>query len=273
MIEERGDAAKRLAGRTAIVVGGGQTPGDTIGNGKATAQLFAHHGARVLVVDRALDRAQETVSAIERAGGEARAHVANVTDEAAGPAMVAAAREAWGQVDIVHYNVGIGSGDLGVRRTALEDWNTIHDVNLTGAFLTAKAAIPALRESAAGSLIFVSSIASKAGVDMSAYKTSKAGLNALAQTLAVTNAKAGVRVNTILPGLMDTPMAIEGIADARGVGKDDLRSERDRAVPLGRKMGTAWDVAYAALWLAGDESRFVTGIELPIDGGQLARRG
>ena len=273
MIEERGDPARRLAGRTAIVVGGGQTPGDTIGNGRATAQLFAHHGAHVLVVDRDLARAEETVSAIAHAGGEARAHVANVTHEAAGPAMMAAAREAFGAVDLVHYNVGIGSGDLGVRRTALADWNAIHEVNLTGAFLTARAAVPVLRENGGGAMIFVSSIASRAGVDMSAYKTSKAGLNALAHTLALANARHGIRVNTILPGLMDTPMAIEGIAESRGVGKDELRAQRDRAVPLGHKMGTAWDVAYAALWLASDEARFVTGVELPVDGGQLTRLG
>jgi NAD(P)-dependent dehydrogenase (short-subunit alcohol dehydrogenase family) len=273
VIEERGDPGRRLAGKVAVIVGGGQTPGDTIGNGKATAQLFAHHGARVVVVDRAADRAQETVSAITRADGEAVACVANVTSEEAGAAMMAAATDPWGRVDIVHYNVGIGSGDLGVQKTTLADWNAIHDVNLTGAFLTSQAAIPALREAGGGSMLFTSSIASIAGVNMSAYKTSKAGLNALAHSLAVSNARHGVRVNSILPGLMDTPMAIEGISTARGVTKDELRSARDASVPLGRKMGTAWDIAYAALWLASDEARFVTGIELVIDGGQLARIG
>ena len=273
MIEERGDPGRRLAGKVAVVVGGGQTPGDTIGNGRATAQLFAHHGARVVVVDRDQDRANETVSTIQRGGGEALPCVASVASESGGGEMMAAATGEWGQVDIVHYNVGIGAGDLGVGRTALADWNAIHEVNLTGAFLTAQAAVPALREAGGGVLLFISSIASVAGVNMSAYKTSKAGLNALAHTLALTNAKHGIRVNTILPGLMDTPMAIEGISAARGVSKDELRSQRDSAVPLGRKMGTAWDIAYAALWLASDEARFVTGIELPVDGGQLTRIG
>ena len=273
MIEERGDPGRRLDGKVAVVVGGGQTPGDTIGNGRATAQLFAHHGARVVVVDRDQDRAGETVSTIQRAGGEAIPCLADVTSESAGVAMMEAATAEWGRVDIVHYNVGIGAGDRGAARTSLEDWNAIHDVNLTGAFLTSQAAVLALRQSGGGVLLFVSSIASVAGVNMSAYKTSKAGLNALAHSLALTNARHGIRVNTILPGLMDTPMAIEGISAARGVSKQELRSERDAAVPLGRKMGTAWDIAYAALWLASDEARFVTGIELPVDGGQLTRRG
>ena len=273
MIEERGDPGRRLEGKVAVVVGGGQTPGDTIGNGRATAQLFAHHGARVVVVDRDEERAGQTVSTIGRAGGEAIACVANVTSESGGAEMMAAATGEWGRVDIVHHNVGIGAGDLGVQRTALADWNTIHEVNLTGAFLTAKAAVSAMREGGGGVLLFVSSIASLAGVNMSAYKTSKAGLNALAHSLALANARHGIRVNTILPGLMDTPMAIEGISAARGVSKDELRSQRDAAVPLGQKMGTAWDIAYAALWLASDEARFVTGVELPVDGGQLTRRG
>ena len=273
MIEERGDPARRLEGRVAVIVGGGQTPGDTIGNGKATAQLFAHHGARVVVVDRDRARAGETVRVIERAGGEASACVADATHEKGGATMMAHATETYGRVDIVHYNVGIGSGDLGVMHTDLAAWNAIHDVNLTGAFLTAQAAVPALRDAGGGVLLFTSSIAALAGVNMSAYKTSKAGLNALAHSLALSQARHGIRVNTLLPGLMDTPMAIEGISAASGVDKDTLRAQRDKAVPLGGKMGTAWDVAYAALWLASDEARFVTGIELPVDGGQLARRG
>ncbi len=108
---------------------------------------------------------------------------------------------------------------------------------------------------------------------MLAYKTSKAGVNALTHSLAMGNAKYGIRVNAILPGLMETPMAIEGIVASRGIDRETVIAERNAQVPLGRKMGSAWDVAYAALYLASDESRFVTGVLLPVDGGQSARVG
>lgn len=147
------------------------------------------------------------------------------------------------------------------------------DVNLKSVFLTCKHVLPVMREQRSGSIINISSVAAVCSVGMLAYKTSKAGVNALTHSLAMGNARYGTRVNAIMPGLMNTPMAIEGISRARGIPKEQLIQERDAQVPLGGKMGTAWDVAYAALFLASDEAKFVTGVLLPVDGGQSARIG
>jgi NAD(P)-dependent dehydrogenase (short-subunit alcohol dehydrogenase family) len=146
-------------------------------------------------------------------------------------------------------------------------------VNLKGMWLTCKHVLPLLRAQGSGSVVNISSVAAVCSVGFLAYKTSKAGVNALTHQLAMTSAKRGVRVNAIMPGLMDTPMAIEGISQAAGVDPDELRRQRDAVVPLGAKMGTAWDVAEAVLYLASDRSRFVTGVILPVDGGQQARVG
>jgi NAD(P)-dependent dehydrogenase (short-subunit alcohol dehydrogenase family) len=130
-----------------------------------------------------------------------------------------------------------------------------------------------MRQRGSGSIVNVSSLAAVASTPLTAYKISKAGMNALGQSLAMANARHGIRVNTIMPGLMDTPMAIEGNAQAQGITRDELRQRRDRAVPLRGKMGTAWDVAYASLFLHSDEAGFITGVVLPVDGGQGARVG
>jgi len=133
--------------------------------------------------------------------------------------------------------------------------------------------LPVMREQRSGSIINISSIAAICSTGIVAYKTSKAGVNALTHQIALENAKYNIRANAIMPGLMNTPMAIEGISKARGVPKETLIRQRDANVPLGGKMGTAWDVAYAALFLASDEAKFITGVILPVDGGQSARIG
>jgi NAD(P)-dependent dehydrogenase (short-subunit alcohol dehydrogenase family) len=130
-----------------------------------------------------------------------------------------------------------------------------------------------MREQGGGCITNISSVAAVAATNLVAYKASKAGLNAFTQTLAMTQAKYGIRANVIMPGLMNTPMAIEGISHARGIDKQDLIRARDAMVPLGAKMGSAWDVAYAALFLASDEAGFITGVALPVDGGQSAKIG
>ncbi len=263
----------RLKDKTAIVVGAGQTPGDSIGNGRATAVLFAREGARVLLVDRNLESALETKSMIEQEGGTATAFEADVTRESDCSSLVQACLSAYGRVDILHNNVGIGTGDAGPTHLSEESWHRILDVNLKSVFLTCKHVLPVMREQRSGSIINISSVAAVCSVGMLAYKTSKAGVNALTHSLAMGNARYGIRVNAIMPGLMNTPMAIEGISRARDIPKEQLIRERDAQVPLGGKMGTAWDVAYAALFLASDEAKFVTGVLLPVDGGQSARVG
>ena len=263
----------RLRDKVAIVVGAGQTPGDTIGNGRATAIVFAREGARVVLVDRDLARARDTEAAIAAEGGHAAALEADVTRETDCRRLVDAVVSAHGRIDVLHNNVGIGGGDAGATVLEEEVWDRIMSVNVKGLFLTCKHVLPVMRRQRSGAIINISSIAAVCSVGIIAYKSSKAAVNAFSHSLALGNARYGIRVNVIMPGLMDTPMAIEGISQARGMGKDELRRERDAQVPLGGKMGTAWDVAYAALFLASDEARFITGVALAVDGGQSARIG
>jgi NAD(P)-dependent dehydrogenase (short-subunit alcohol dehydrogenase family) len=263
----------RLHGRVVVVVGGGQTPGETIGNGRAAAIVYAREGARVVVVDRVLMSAEDTVSMIRDEGGEAIAHVADITDAASCATIPDVTMSSFGSLDVLHNNVGIGGGDQPATRVDEESWQRIFDVNLSAMWRTCKAVIPVMRVAGRGSIINISSIASICSTNTAAYQISKAGVNTLTQHLAMGVARHGIRVNAVLPGLMNTPMAIEGISAARGIDREQLITERDASVPLGHKMGTAWDVAYASLFLASDEAKFITGVLLPVDGGQSVRRG
>ena len=263
----------RLDGKVAAVIGAGQTPGETIGNGRATAVLLAREGARVMLVDRRLDSARETQEMIEKQGGECFSFEADITSEQDCRDLAAACVDRYGRIDLLHNNVGIGGGDAGATHLEEADWDHILDVNLKGCFLTCKHVLPVMREQQGGSIVNISSIAAVCSVGIIAYKTSKAGLNAFTHALALGNARHGIRANVIMPGLMNTPMAIQGISVARGVDPEELARQRDAQVPLGRKMGTAWDVAYASLFLHSDEAKFITGVILPVDGGQSARIG
>jgi NAD(P)-dependent dehydrogenase (short-subunit alcohol dehydrogenase family) len=263
----------RLEGKVALVVGAGQTPGDTLGNGRATALLFAREGARVMAVDRNLESAQDTVDRIGKEGGEAVAREADATSEGDCQRFVGDCVETFGRLDVLHNNVGIGGDDAGPAHLTEDAWDRILSVNLKSVVLPCKHALPVLRAQQSGSIVNVSSIAAVCSTPIVAYKTSKAGINAYTQSLAVGNARHGIRANVIMPGLMNTPMAIENISRATGMEKEELIRRRDAQVPLGGKMGTAWDVAYAALFLASDEARFITGVALAVDGGQSARIG
>ncbi|MGH6951076.1 MAG: SDR family NAD(P)-dependent oxidoreductase [Vitreimonas sp.] len=258
----------RLAGKRAIVVGAGQTPGETIGNGRAIATLFAREGARVLCVDREAERAEAVAAEID-----ATPFHADIAAPGAGAAIVAAAAEQFGGVDILINNVGIGGGGDGPPHIADETaFDRILTVNLRAMWLTIKAATPALRASR-GAIVNISSLASLAGSGQIAYEISKAGVNRLTLSVANANAKHGVRCNAVLPGLMDTPMAVAGIAAASGREVEEVRAARNARVPLRGEMGDAWDTAYAALFLASDEAKFITGALLPVDGGMSARVG
>ena len=264
----------RLAGKTAIVVGAGQTPGETVGNGRAIALLFAREAADVLCVDRVLERAQETVAMIEAEGGRAAAFAATIVRAEDCAAMVDAATARFGAVDIVVNNVGIGGGGDGPAHKLTEDaFDRILSVNLKGAWQVAKAVLPTLREQGAGSIVNISSLASIAGGNQAAYEISKAAVNRLTTSIAQANAGKGVRCNAVAMGLLDTPMAVAGIAAASGQEQQAVREARNARVPLGGKMGTAWDTAYAALFLASDEARFITGTVLFVDGGMSTRIG
>ena len=263
----------RLDGQVALVVGAGQTPGETIGNGRATAITFAREGARLLLVDRDTESLQETAELVRAETGEVHAVTLDITEPDAPQLVVSAVVAGFGGIDVLHNNVGIGDGDGPPHRLEDDAYDRIMDVNLRAMWRMCRAAIPVMRETGGGAIVNVSSLASIASAgNLTAYKLSKAGVNALTQNLAITNAKYGIRANTILPGFIDTPMAVD--APARSSGRDRSELARDRAawVPLGRQ-GTAWDVAAAAVFLASEEAAFITGILLPVDGGQSARIG
>ena len=264
----------RLQGKTAVVVGGGQTPGETIGNGRATALLFAREGAEVLVVDRRVDSAEETARLIRDEGGTAHVHESDLSTEARCAGVADAAQQAFrGRIDVLHHNVGVGAGDATPTRLTEEAWDRIVDVNLKAMWLTCKHVVPVMRGQGGGSIVCVSSVASIAAAgNLTAYKVSKAGVNALVQALATTNARHNVRANAVLPGLIDTPMAVDAPARALGRPREELAERRAAGVPM-KHQGSAWDVAYAALYLASDEAAFVTGVLLPVDGGQSAMVG
>lgn len=262
----------RLADKIAVVVGAGQTPGDTVGNGRATAIRFAEEGAQVLLVDRNGASAEQTLAMVRERGGDGSVCVADVTRETDCAGIVSTCVERYGRIDVLHNNVGIGTGDRGAASMTVEVWDRIFDTNLKGIMLVCRHALPVMREQRAGVILNISSVAAVCSVGIAAYKTSKAALNAFTHHLAMANARYGIRANVIMPGLMNTPMAIEGYV-AAGRDRDELIRSRDAQVPLGARMGTAWDVANAALFLASDEARFITGVALPVDGGQSARIG
>lgn len=264
----------RVAGKRAIVVGAGQTPGETIGNGRATALLLAREGAEVLCVDRVLARAEDTAAGILAEGGIASATALDVTDPDAGDRLVDHVRSHWGGVDIVVNNVGIGMAGDGPAHVVTDDvLSHTFEVNFTGTWRVTRAVLPLMRAAGAGSIVNISSLASLAGATQLAYEVSKAAVNRLTVNVANSNAKHGIRCNAVLPGFIDTPMAVEGIASATGRSVDEVRAGRDARVPLRGRMGTAWDTAHAVLYLASDEAAFVTGVLLAVDGGMGVRVG
>ena len=265
----------RLDGRVGIVVGGGQTPGRTIGNGRAAAITYARAGARVLVADRDLEAAAATVADITGEGGEAIAFRADVTEEADIRAMIDAACATWGRLDILHNNVGISvaGGDAEISKIEGEAFDRIMAINLKSMVLAIKHALPVMREQQSGNIINISSTAAHEEYPWVTYKASKAAAKAMTEQVALQNAPHGIRVNCIQPGLMNTPMAVDARMDAWNMTREEVVAMRDAKVPLGGKMGTAWDVANAALFLVSDEASFITGVTLMVDGGAHCRIG
>lgn len=257
-----------LEGRVAVVVGGGQTPGETIGNGRATAVLFAREGAQVVVADRNAASAQETVEMIRSEGGEAVSLVADVEVEDSLIELSRKTIEHFARIDVLHNNVGISiaGGDARVEDIDVEAFDRVTNVNLRGMVLTCKHVLPIMRDQRRGAIINVSSMAAWKPYPLIGYKTTKVGVIALTEQLAQQNARYNIRANVILPGLMNTPMAIESRV-AQGTPREEVIELRDKQVPLGRKMGSAWDVAHAAAFLACDKAGFITGVSLPVDGG------
>jgi NAD(P)-dependent dehydrogenase (short-subunit alcohol dehydrogenase family) len=256
----------RLKGKAAVVVGAGQTPGSTVGNGRAISLLFAREGAHVLCVDLVAERAQGTASMIATEGGRARPLQADIRKAEDCAKIVSEALAALGRIDILANNVGVvGPGTA--LSTDESVFDRIMDINTKGMWLTIKAVLPVMREQGEGSIVNISSVAGIVGCTNFPYELSKAAVNRMTTSVAASNADRSVRCNAILPGLMDTPMGITGAVGKYGMSEAEVHAARAAKVPLGGKQGTGWDTAYAALFLASDESKFVTGALLPVDGG------
>jgi NAD(P)-dependent dehydrogenase (short-subunit alcohol dehydrogenase family) len=264
---------RRLANKVAVVVGAGQSPGEGIGNGRATALRFAREGARVLAADRNPGSAEETASLIRDEGLEARAWTADVTDDADLARAMHTARERWGSLDILHNNVGVSlaGGDADILDITEEAFDRICRINLRGTVFACKHAIALMREQHSGSIINIASSAAVGRYPYVAYKATKAGVVAFTEQMALQNAPFGIRVNCILPGLIATPMAVETRSKNWNQSRDKVLAERMAKIPMGRH-GTGWDVANAALFLASDEARFITGVSLLVDGGRNLNR-
>ncbi|MGE0313033.1 MAG: SDR family NAD(P)-dependent oxidoreductase [Lautropia sp.] len=262
--------------RTVLLIGAGQSPGEGIGNGRAAALLYAREGARVMAVDVDEAGARETAAMIRGEGGEAIAVRADVRDERALEAAAGRTLAAWGRIDVLHYNVGVSlaGGDRPLQDITEADFDNVSAINLRGYVMAAKHVVPSMRREGRGAIVAIASIAALTTTyPMVAYKTSKAGMIAFTEQLARHNAEFGIRANAVLPGLMNTPMAVDTRARELGRPRAEVAAARDARVPLGRRQGTAWDVARACLFLASDDAAFITGVSLPVDGGALLRGG
>jgi NAD(P)-dependent dehydrogenase (short-subunit alcohol dehydrogenase family) len=260
--------AGRLAGKVALVTGAGSS-GPGWGNGKAAAVLFAREGAKVFLVDVNEDAVGETTAIIEGEGGICAARRADVSRSSEVGALVGACVETFGRIDVLHNNVGI-SALGGAVETDEASWDRVFEVNLKSVFLTCKYVLPIMVAQGGGSIVNISSVAAIrwGGVAYLSYSASKAALNQLTKCVGLEYARRGIRCNCILPGLIDTPMPrvqlIEAFAGTGGV--EEMLRVRDAISPTG-KQGEPWDVAYAALFLASDESKYVNAAELVVDGG------
>ncbi len=250
----------RLSGKVAIVTGAGSS-GPGVGNGKAAAILFAREGAKVLLVDQVLSRAEETLEIILKESGEAAAYEVNVIKEADCRGMVEEAVNRFGRLDILDNNVGISRRGTVVEVTE-EDWDFVMAINVKSIVLSSKYAIPRMIETGGGSIINISSIAGLRAHSSTPYTASKAAVIGLTMSMAADHGPDGIRVNCIAPGLIYSPMVAPRM-------DDDLRQIRKSASPLGTE-GDSWDIGYAALYLASDESKWVNGITMPVDAGLTA---
>ena len=257
--------ADRLKGKVAVVTGAAPR-GEGVGNGMATAILFAREGAKVVLVNRSAERAEKLAQQIKGEGGEASVFAGDVAKADVCEAMAAFATKTYGRLDILHNNVGIGAPGT-PETVTLEDWHKVIEANLTTTMLCTKACLPRMKQGGGGSVIMVSSIAGALGLMGSAgavaYSTAKAGLHGFTLSVAADHATQNIRANCIIVGSVHTPMVAH-------MGQE-ARERRKKLVPM-QSEGTAWDVANGAVYLASDESRWVTGVLLPIDGGLVALR-
>ncbi len=261
----------RLENKVALISGAGSV-GPGWGNGKSTAVAFAREGASIFAVDLVPEAAAETQAIIASEGGVCQTHNCDVTEAAQVEAMITACVEHFGRIDILVNNVG-GSVSGGAVELSQEDWQGQLDFNLTSAFLACKHALPHMERQGGGAIVNISSVAGMRhiGNDHVGYAAAKAGLVQFGRALAVKYAACGIRCNSVSPGLMHTPLVEMRLAAQYGAGDAAaLIEKRHKQVPMGH-MGEGWDVAYAALYLASDEAKYVTAANLVVDGGLVAK--
>lgn len=256
-----------LENKVAIVTGAGSSPGEGIGNGKAAAVVYAREGASVMLVDLNPAAAEETKSMIEQEGGRSLVFQGNVAKFSDCQAMVTECLNVFGRVDILHNNVGvtqkIPGGPIDVDE---EEWDRVMDTNLKSMYLTCRAVLPPMLKQRKGTILNISSIgAICSGYRTFIYTVSKAGVNALTRSLAIEYAAKGIRINAIMPGLIDTPLIIP-MKTFHGNNLETMKRERNERVPM-KRMGDGWDVAYASLFLVSDRANYITGQILAVDGG------
>ena len=258
---------ERLKDKVAIVTGGGSV-GPGWGNGKATAVLFAREGAKVFAVDINPSAVQETQGIIAQEGGSCAIYKADVSKAAEVEGLVKQCIETYGRIDVLLNNVGIVEVG-GPVEISEENWDRVLAVNLKSMFLTCKYCLPHMEQQGSGVIVNISSIASirYTGYPSVSYNASKGAVNQLTQNIAIQYAEKGIRANCVLPGLMNTPMIVEPLKKTYADGNIEKMIEiRNKLCPT-KKMGDGWDIAYAALFLASDEAKYITGAQLVVDGG------
>ncbi|MEZ5660737.1 MAG: SDR family oxidoreductase [Burkholderiaceae bacterium] len=260
----------RVQDKVVLIIGGGALT-DGWSNGKTSAVLYAREGARLAIADRDLEAARRTVAIIRSEGGEAVAVRADVTssDDLAGARDFTL--QQYGRIDVLHNNVGIAETG-GPVEASEESWNRLLATNQTGMFLACKHVLPVMVAQQSGAIINIGSVAALRwiGFPYVAYSATKAAVLAITQQVALQYAAQGIRANCVMPGLLNTPMIREPLAASYGAGVDEMIAKRDQQSPTG-KMGSAWDTAYAALFLASDEARYVNGTHIIVDGGLSGR--
>jgi NAD(P)-dependent dehydrogenase (short-subunit alcohol dehydrogenase family) len=260
----------RMEGKKALVVGAGQPEHEALGNGRAISRRLAQEGAVVVALDREADRAEATVKAIEAEGGTAHPLVGDVLDPDDCARVVRDAAEIMGGLDTLVNVVGGSYGDKGMLELEPDAWQHVMDLNLRSTWLVSRAAVPFMEQRGGGAITNISSVGSRAqGGTFFSYSIAKSGVNALTHFMAVELAPSGIRCNVILPSFILTPHSFEGLIRG-GIAEDEagVKELAKKSVPLGRP-GSAWDVAHAVLFLSSEESSFITGLEVPVDGGAL----
>ena len=262
----------KLRGKVAIVTGAGQTAGEGTGNGRAAAITFAREGATLVLANRSLASLEETKALIEQEGYSAHCIAADISQEEDCANLMQETVRHFGRIDVLHNNVGIACMEGNTVNIERKTWDNVMGINLTGAVLLSKQVLPVMRTQKSGCITHVSSTAAVMSLPFIAYRSSKVALNEFTRWLAFENAPYNVRCNVLMLGYIDTPMAIEAYHAATGKPRDELRQERNESVPIGR-MGTPWETASVAAFIASDAASYVTGAVIPLDGGLHLRVG